>query len=117
MRALNIPPALPEACKRIDHTVYVGQCKPRLRLVISTAAQSLLVHMLRTVHHGCAAMTTQEVIARGRKEIKATGDSLLRSEKVVADTIEIATKTAETLHEQGKQMDRVLDDLGKSNSA
>ncbi len=40
-----------------------------------------------------------------------TSKTLLRSEKVVQDTIAIATGTAETLQKQTEQMERTLDNL------
>ena len=46
----------------------------------------------------CAAgMAAQELMARGRKDIKETDASLARSEKVIADTIAVGAATAATL--------------------
>ena len=45
-------------------------------------------------------MASQELMARGRKEIKETDASLARSEKVVAEAIAIGTATAATLDAQ-----------------
>ena len=45
-------------------------------------------------------MTSQELMARGRKDIKETDAALARSEKVVAETIAIGTATAATLDAQ-----------------
>lgn len=47
----------------------------------------------------------------GRKEIAETDETLVRAQRVVANTIEVGTKTAETLQAQTQQMERVLDDL------
>lgn len=58
-----------------------------------------------------AALNTTELIVEGRKKIKESDDSLIRSEKLVAETIDIGTKTAEKLHDQTKQLERVVDDL------
>lgn len=70
--------------------------------------QPLLTHCHLTVP---AAMSTQQVMEQGKKEIKATDDALKRSERIVEDTIQIATGTAATLHGQTKQLEKVLDDL------
>ena len=56
-------------------------------------------------------MATDELIQLGRKEIASTDAALVRAQKVVADTIDIGTKTAETLEGQTKQMERIMDDL------
>lgn len=56
-------------------------------------------------------MSTAQMIDRGKKDIASTDKSLLRSEKVVEDTIAIATTTAETLHKQTEQLERTLDNL------
>ena len=45
-------------------------------------------------------MTTVELMARGRKDIKETDASLARSERVLADTIAVGTATASTLAAQ-----------------
>ena len=58
-----------------------------------------------------AALSTTELIVEGRKKIKESDESLIRSEKLVAETIDIGTKTAEKLHDQTKQLERVADDL------
>ena len=56
-------------------------------------------------------MSTTELIVEGRKKIKDSDESLIRSEKLVAETIDIGTKTAEKLNDQTKQLERVVDDL------
>ena len=56
-------------------------------------------------------MSTTELIVAGRKKIKESDESLIRSEKLVAETIDIGTKTAEKLNDQTKQLERVVDDL------
>ncbi|KAK9834785.1 hypothetical protein WJX74_010475 [Apatococcus lobatus] len=54
---------------------------------------------------------TVELMAQGKATIKDTDDALIRAQKIVEDTIQIGTQTAETLHGQTKQMERVLNDL------
>ena len=56
-------------------------------------------------------MSTDQLIQLGRKEIQSTDQALIRAQKVVADTIDVGTKTAETLEGQTKQLERVMDDL------
>ncbi len=56
-------------------------------------------------------LSTSEAIQLGKKEIASTDLALVRAQKVVADTIDIGTKTAETLDSQTKQLERVMDDL------
>ena len=56
-------------------------------------------------------MSTQQMVDRGKKEMKEVDTALKRSEKVVEDTITIATTTAETLHKQTEQLERTLDGL------
>ena len=56
-------------------------------------------------------MDTSTLIVEGRKKMKESDESLIRSEKLVAETIDIGTKTAEKLHDQTKQLERVVDDL------
>ena len=56
-------------------------------------------------------MDTTQLITEGRKKIKESDESLIRSEKLVAETIDIGTKTAEKLDDQTKQLERVVDDL------
>ena len=50
-------------------------------------------------------------MALGRKNVADTDLALTRAQKIVASTIEVGTKTAETMEGQTKQMERVLDDL------
>lgn len=56
-------------------------------------------------------MTTTELIQQGKKDVASTDAALVRAQKVVADTISIGTKTAETLEGQTRQLERVIDDL------
>jgi SNARE protein len=56
-------------------------------------------------------MSTQELMERGRKQMKGQDESLIRAQRIVESTIEVGTKTAETLHAQGEQMEHVLDTL------
>ena len=56
-------------------------------------------------------MTTTELMTMGRRDIKETDAALLRSERLVNDTIAIGVQTAETLDQQTKQLEKVIDDL------
>lgn len=69
--------------------------------------------VMTTVPKGAALadMDTTTLIVEGRKKIKESDESLIRSEKLVAETIEIGTKTAAKLDDQTKQLERVVDDL------
>lgn len=58
-----------------------------------------------------AEMSAQQLMERGRREMKAQDESLLRAQRIVESTIEVGMKTAETLQAQGEQMERVLDTL------
>lgn len=50
---------------------------------------------------------------KGRKDIIDTEKALQRSNKIVEDTIQVATATAETLNAQTEQMERTLDSLDR----
>lgn len=56
-------------------------------------------------------MATTELMTMGRRDIKTIDDSLVRSERLVNDTVAIGVQTAETLQGQGKQLEKVMDDL------
>lgn len=56
-------------------------------------------------------MSIQDMIKLGQKEIKGTDDALKRAERIVEDTLQVATDTAVTLDGQTKQMEHVLDSL------
>lgn len=58
-----------------------------------------------------AAMATSGLIELGRKNLQETDESLLRSERVVNDTIAIGAQTAETLQTQGGQLSKISHDL------
>jgi len=47
----------------------------------------------------------------GRRQIGETDASLVRAERLVNDTVAIGAQTAETLQLQGKQLEKVADDL------
>ena len=47
----------------------------------------------------------------GRNKMRQTDDSLDRSRRVVAETIEMGTVTAAQLREQTEQMQRIVNDL------
>ena len=57
------------------------------------------------------AMQTSEMIELGRKNIDETDEALLRSERLVNDTIAIGAQTAETLQTQGNQLVKISNDL------
>mmetsp|Transcript_4611 Transcript_4611/g.8739 ORF Transcript_4611/g.8739 Transcript_4611/m.8739 type:complete len:257 (+) Transcript_4611:361-1131(+) len=60
------------------------------------------------------SMTTQELMQYGRDKIVATDESLLRSKRVVQETVQIGTETAVKLKTQTEQMENVnqnLDDI------
>lgn len=65
-------------------------------------------HIPRT---GCATRpagkSTQELMQLGRRDMKETDASLLRSEKIVNDTMAIGIQTAETLQAQTRQLEKV----------
>lgn len=56
-------------------------------------------------------MSTTELMQSGRKDIKETDAALLRSERVLNDTMAIGIQTAETLQNQTRQLEKVIDDL------
>jgi SNARE protein len=56
-------------------------------------------------------MRTQELVELGRNHIGETDESLLRSERLVNDTIAIGAQTAETLQQQGNQLSKISEDL------
>lgn len=56
-------------------------------------------------------MSSSDLMEMGRKHVVETDQSLVRSERLVNDTIAIGAQTAETLQMQGKQLEKVADDL------
>ena len=56
-------------------------------------------------------MTSADLMEMGRKQTKQTDESLIRSERLVNDTISIGAQTAETLQVQGQQLGKIADDL------
>lgn len=56
-------------------------------------------------------MDVEQLMTRGRRDIKETDAALLRSERIVNDTVAVGAGTAETLQKQGQQLEKVLDDL------
>lgn len=56
-------------------------------------------------------MNASELMEMGRKNIKDTDQSLIRSERLVNDTINIGAQTAETLQVQGQQLSKISNDL------
>ena len=57
--------------------------------------------------HPPAGMSTVELMQTGRQDMKATDAALLRSEKLVNDTMAIGIGTAETLQGQTRQLEKV----------
>lgn len=51
--------------------------------------------------------TVSDLMVSGRKAIKETDASLLRSERIVNDTVAVGAQTAETLQLQGQQLGKV----------
>lgn len=56
-------------------------------------------------------MSTSNLMELGRKQTLETNKSLARSARLVNDTIAIGAQTAETLQIQGKQLEKISDDL------
>jgi hypothetical protein len=56
-------------------------------------------------------MSTQQLISTGRKTMSETEKSILRSTRVVEDTIAIGQQTAAMLGEQTHQMEKIMNDL------
>lgn len=54
-----------------------------------------------------AALENAQLMHMGRQDIKETNVSLLRSERIVSDTVAVGAQTAETLQEQGMQLEKV----------
>lgn len=52
-------------------------------------------------------MSTTELMQLGRQQVKETDAALLRSEKIVNDTMAIGIQTAETLQAQTRQLEKV----------
>ncbi|MQL98581.1 hypothetical protein Taro_031293 [Colocasia esculenta] len=57
------------------------------------------------------AMSNQELITAGRKQIDETDQAIERSKMVVEQTIEVGTQTATTLKGQTEQMGRIVNEL------
>ena len=51
------------------------------------------------------------MIEHGRNVMDQTDKSIMRSEAVVEETIQIGTQTAEALRGQTKQLEKIVDDL------
>lgn len=56
-------------------------------------------------------MRMAELVEMGRGNIEETDESLMRSERLVNDTIAIGAQTAETLQGQGDQLAKISEDL------
>ncbi|KAG0614159.1 hypothetical protein M758_6G155400 [Ceratodon purpureus] len=58
-----------------------------------------------------SAMSTQELLHVGRKQMDETEKSIERSKRVVEDTMHIGTETAVTLKAQTEQLGRIVNEL------
>lgn len=76
-----------------------------------TAQRGELLEGAKSASAGVDSMSTTELMQMGRKDMKETDAALLRSERLVNDTIGIGIQTAETLDHQTKQLEKVIDDL------
>jgi SNARE protein len=56
-------------------------------------------------------MEAGDLIQHGRNVMDETDKSIMRSEAVVEETIQIGTQTAEALRGQTKQLEKIVDDL------
>lgn len=75
------------------------------------AARAELLDGAKSESQQLAGKSTQELMQLGRRDMKETDASLLRSEKIVNDTMAIGIQTAETLQAQTRQLEKVIDDL------
>lgn len=64
-----------------------------------------------TPETGPESMTMQELMVKGRKDMKETDKVLARAERVVEDTLQIGTQTAATLQDQSVQLNKIVDEL------
>lgn len=81
----------------------VRHCTP---LPPSTSAAHFATR-LAACHAHRAGMSTTELMQLGRQQVKETDAALLRSEKIVNDTMAIGIQTAETLQAQTRQLEKV----------
>eukprot|EP00249_Psilotum_nudum_P015283 c25242_g1_i1 orf=291-1088(+) len=58
-----------------------------------------------------STMTNQELVDTGRTKMDETDQAIERSKKVVEDTINVGTQTAQTLKAQTEQMGRIVNEL------
>ncbi|KDD76025.1 hypothetical protein H632_c391p2 [Helicosporidium sp. ATCC 50920] len=65
----------------------------------------------RTEAEMISGMGNEQLMSMGRSQINETDASLLRSERIVHDTIAVGAQTAETLQAQGEQLEKIMDDL------
>eukprot|EP00775_Hariotina_reticulata_P008789 gene8789-8967_t len=59
------------------------------------------------------ALSMQELMKDGRKNMHEIDSGLTRAEKLVEDTVEIGKNTAATLHDQSQQLNKIVDDLNE----
>ncbi|XP_074327474.1 putative plant SNARE 11 [Apium graveolens] len=57
------------------------------------------------------AMSNQELVDHGNKMMDETDQSIERSKKVIAETVEVETETAATLKSQTEQMSSIVNKL------
>ncbi|EFN51513.1 hypothetical protein CHLNCDRAFT_55096 [Chlorella variabilis] len=77
----------------------------------AAAQRSELLEGAKSETEKLSTMNTTELMQLGRQQMKETDVSLLRSEKIVNDTMAIGIQTAETLQGQTRQLEKVIDDL------
>lgn len=88
---------------------YSTQLQQRKELMEGKSSASF--HSAGPSEDEIRAMKTSEMIELGHKNIQETDEALLRSERLVNDTIAIGAQTAETLQTQGNQLVKISNDL------
>lgn len=88
---------------------YSSQLQQRKELMEGKSSGSMLA--AGPTDDEIRAMNTSEMIELGRKNIDETDAALVRSERLVNDTIAIGAQTAETLQSQGNQLVKISNDL------
>lgn len=63
------------------------------------------------ISHHEHSISIQELKAKGKSQLEETDQAIERSRAIVAETQEIGIATAAKLHEQGKQLEKVGEDL------
>lgn len=94
----------PGPVHHLDDSLPLSQVAPVLLPRLPRRCAQTLSRVPRRL---LAGKSTQELMQLGRRDIKETDASLLRSEKIVNDTMAIGIQTAETLQSQTKQLEKV----------